>query len=371
MESEKLIKTLRMKTVLVIGKNGQLGQHLVKYFQDNYPEFKLVGTVRHKSYDFQPQIYDESSVLTETLDLTDQTSIEEVVKRYKPDYIFNSGANAFVGESWVLPEQHLNVNGLGVLRLLEAVKKFSPESVVVNLGTSEEFACTLKDKDNGAQNEETKIDPKSPYACAKSYARYIVDVYRNSYGIKAIQPWTFNFESKLRHQKYVTRKITSGVARIFHALKNKESFEPIKLGNLNSYRSWQHAMDVADALWKVANQNSDAKNWKPYVISENKTHSIREFVEKSFGHAGINGQWFNLTPENPLTEEYILCEKNGLAAKKKVTLVKVSKEFFRPHDVDYLFGCSNKIREELNWRPKYSLDDIIKEMVEHDINELA
>jgi GDPmannose 4,6-dehydratase len=351
------------KTILVTGKNGQLGQHLVKFFQDEHPDFIVVATIRHKSYDKQEFIFDDSKVITELLDLGDVASIEAIIEKHKPDYIFNTAANAFVGESWTVFESHLLTNGLGVARLLEAVRKFCPECRFVNLGTSEELGCTLEDGQK-SQDESTVISPKSPYAASKSYARYMTDIYRESYGLYAVQPWTFNFESKLRGEKYVTRKITKGVARIYHSLKDDKAFEPIKLGNLNSYRSWQHASDVSKALWLVANQESPPK---PYVISENNTHPIREFVEKAFKVAGINGVWYNPTGK-PLDEEFILAEENGLATKKKIALISIDQKFFRPSDVDFLYGNSNKIREELGWKPEKTLDGIIWEMVEWDIN---
>ena len=349
--------------ILVTGKNGQLGQHLVKFFQDEHPDFTVVATIRHKSYDKQQFIFDDSKVITELLDLSDAASIEDVIHKHKPDYVFNTAANAFVGESWTIFESHLLINGLGVARLLEAIRKICPKCRFVNLGTSEELGCTLKGE-KGSQDESTVISPKSPYAASKSYARYITDIYRESYGLYAVQPWTFNFESKLRGEKYVTRKITKGVARIYHALKSGQSFNPINLGNLNSYRSWQHAADVSKALWLVANQKSPPE---PYVISENGTHSIREFIEKAFKVAGIYGRWFNPTG-NPLDEEFILTDENGLATKKKITLVSIDQKFFRLSDVDYLYGNSNKIREELGWKPEKTLDDIIFEMVSWDIN---
>lgn len=356
------------KIILVTGQNGQLGQHLIKYFQDNYPEFKLVGTVRQKSYDRQPKIYDEKRVITETLDLADSASIENTLLKHRPDYIFNTAALAHVGESWHAPLAYAMFDGIAVVHFLEVIRKNLPNTRFLNLGTSEEMGCTLEDAPLGSQDENTRLVPKSPYSCAKLYARTMVDVYRNSYNLYAIQPWTFNFESELRGEKYLTRKVTKGVGRIFRNMKNGESFDPIELGNLNSYRSWQYAGDVADGLWKIINQHGEPKDWKPYVLSEDSTHSIREFVEKAFAVAGIIGLWYNPFPENPLTEEFVLCEENGLATKRKITLVKVSQENFRPHDVSFLFGNSSKARQELGWTPKVGLDELIEKMVEWDLN---
>jgi GDPmannose 4,6-dehydratase len=353
------------KTILITGLNGQLGQHLAKFFQESHPDFKIIGTVRHKSYDKQPKIYDESKIITETLDLTDSISVETVVKKYQPDYLFNTSANAFVGSSWILAEQHMSINCLGVLKILEAIKNHSPNTRFLNMGTSEEMGCTLEDTPNGSQDESTKISPKSPYACSKAAARYLIDTYRNSYNLRVVQPWTFNFESKLRGEKYVTRKITKGVARILRAIQNKESFEPIELGNLNSSRSWQHAADVAEGLWLVANQAGDPKDWKPYVLSENATHTVREFIEKCFAKVGIPAHWEGAG----LQEEFVIDNYiNEIGEIKSQVLVSVNPEFFRPHDVSYLFGNSNKIRQELGWSPKKTFEDLLTEMVEWDVN---
>lgn len=372
-----------MTKILIIGANGQLGQHLIKFFQQNYPEFKIIGTVRHKSYDKQPKIYDESKLTTELLELTDSVSVEECIKKHKPDYLINTSANAFVGESWLLPESQLDTTGVGVLRILEAIRKHSPETRFLNLGSSEEMGCTLDDVSRGSQDETTKLNPRSPYACAKVLARNIIDTYRQSYKLYAVQPWNFNFESELRGEKYFTRKITKGVARIYHAIKNQQPFAPIEVGNLNSYRSWQHAEDVAEGLWLILNQEQhrddlkslmvtrEIKNsayWsdkiKPYVLSENQTHPLKEFVEKAFAVAGIYGYW----EENGLQEKFLV--ENSLIEEhqlKSWTLISVNPEFFRPNEVSFLFGNSNKARQELNWVPKVSFEQLVKRMVLNDL----
>lgn len=372
-----------MPKVLITGRNGQLGQHLIKYFQKNHPDFTIIGTARHKSYDKQPKIYDESKIVCDLLDLTDSVSVEECVSRHKPDYLFNTAANAFVGESWLLPESQMDSTGVGVLRILEAIRKSSPNTRFLNLGSSEEMGCTLGGNRN-SQDETTPLSPKSPYAVAKVMARNIIDVYRQSYGIYAIQPWNFNFESEIRGEKYFTRKISKGVARIYHAIKNKEAFQPIEVGNLNSYRSWQHAEDVADGLWRILNQDKLREDlagynltrevkpssfWadkiKPYVLSENQTHPIREFVEKAFAAAGIEGYWEG----EGLNEQFIvsnyLIEEHEL---KSWVLVKINPEFFRLNEVDFLFGNSDRARKELGWEPKVTMDDLVWRMVDSDIN---
>ena len=340
------------KTILVTGKNGQIGQHLIKYFQENHPEFKVVGTARYKSYDEQPLIYDDTKVVSELLELTDSLSIENCIKKHIPDYIFHTAAIAFVGDSWNVPRQHFEVNTIGTLNLLEAVRQFAPNCNLVSLGSSEEFSCVIGD--DGDQDETTLLKPRSPYAASKVAARNITDIYRNSHGLKAVQVWNFNTESEIRGFPYLTRKVSMAVARIMLEMEDEKDIQPLFLGNLNSFRSWQHSEDVADALWKVANQSDDPKEWKPYVICENDTHSIREFVEESFDIMGIKGEWEG----EGLKEQFVDSDNN--------ILVKISEEFFRPDDVTFLSGSSNLIRKELNWEPKVNFKELVKRMVESD-----
>ncbi len=354
------------KSVVITGATGQLGQYFIQYLQDKYPDYKVIGTIRHKSTDEESFIFDKSKVIFELMDLADPFSIENIVIKYKPDYFINTAANAFVGESWAVPVQQIEFNTLGVLHQLEAIRKHSPHTRYYNSGTSEEFACT---NISGPQNEDTKIDPKSPYGAAKAAARFITSVYQKSYNLYAIQGWTFNFESKLRSKKYVTGKIADGVARIQKAIKNNQPFDPIELGNIYSNRSWQHASDVVDGIWKMLNQDvKENKDAKCYVLSELNTHTVKEFIELAFKKAGIQGIWWNFT-NRPEDELFILAENNGLATKKRVDLVKINPKFYRPLDVTFLYGDATKARNELGWEPKISFDKIVEEMVQYHINK--
>jgi GDPmannose 4,6-dehydratase len=351
------------KTVVITGANGQLGQYFIQYLQEKHPDLQIVGTIRHKSYDAQEVIFNPDKVKFELMDLSDPYSIENLILKYKPDYFINTAANAFVGDSWALPVQHIEYNCIGVLHQLEAIKKHSPHTRYFNMGTSEEFAIS---EESGPQNENTTIYPKSPYGCAKAAARYLVSVYRNSFNLYAIQGWTFNFESKLRGEKYVTRKITKGVARIAKAIKSGKKFEPIELGNIYSSRSWQHAADVVDGIWRMLNQDvSNGSKPKEYVLSSTDTHLVKEFVDSAFEQAGIeNKVWVNTSIRNrPEDEELQTQLENG----EWVTIVKINPKFYRPLDVTYLYGDPTKAKEELGWNPTFTYKDIIKEMIEYDL----
>jgi GDPmannose 4,6-dehydratase len=372
---------MKKTTVIVSGCSGQLGQYMIKYLLENYPEHQIIGTIRHKSRDEDDFIFDKSKITFELMDLTDPVSIDNLIIKYKPDYFINTSANAFVAESWVVPVQQIEQNTIGVLYQLEAIKKHSPNTRYFNSGTSEEFACS--NNDGKPQNENTLISPKSPYGCSKAASRYLVDVYRKSYNLYCVQGWTFNFESKLRSKKYLTGKVADGVARIYHAIINNQEFEPIFLGNIYSYRSWQHAADVADGIWRILNQdiyNKDlkpkyngmpyrlplhikelAKEIKPYVLSESNTHNIKEFIELSFQRAGLEGEWTYNGEEKP--ENEVLKLKNGK------TLVAIDPKFYRPLDVTFLYGDSALARNELGWLPKVKFNEIVNEMVEYHIKK--
>ena len=344
------------KKVIITGVNGQLGQFLAKYLIENHLDIEIIGTTRYKSVPHTDYIFDKSRVTFELMDLSDSNSIENVIKKHQPDYFINSAANAFVGDSWTLPAQHFQINCLGVMYQLEAIRKYSPKTRYFTMGTSEEFGCTEK----SLLNEKSPLEPLSPYGASKCASRHIVRVWRESYGLYAIQGWTFNFESEIRGEKYVTRKITKGVARIHDAIKNSRDWQPIELGNIDSFRSWQHAEDVARGIFLMLNQ--DEKNFKEYVLSAPDVHNVREFVEKSFAAAGINGTWSGLG----LNEQFVSLDNWDETGPFK-PLVKINPEFYRPADVTYLHGDASAIRSELGWKSEVSFDELVKRMVESDI----
>ncbi len=376
------------KTAVITGINGQLGQYMAKYLNDNHPNIRVVGTQRHKSYDEQPYIFDRSKVVFELMDLSDAHSIESIIVKYKPDFFINTAANAFVGESWQVPAQHFEINCLAVLHQLEAIRKHSPHTRYFNMGTSEEFGATEK----GVLNEQSPLSPKSPYGASKVAARQVVKVWRESYGLYAIQGWTFNFESPvLRGEKYVTRKVTKGVARIARAIKDGQPFEPIELGNLDSSRSWQFAGDVARGIWAMLNQEDHLKTWqealsgidvskesavllatksgtwtpKEYVLSYPGVNTIRELVEKAFAAAGLYANhWLG----SGVDERYVR-DRGGHfnVPEQQDVLVRINPKFFRPVDVTYLHGDASTIKRDLGWEPKVTFDELVTRMVKSDL----
>ena len=212
--------------------------------------------------------------------------------------------------------------------------------------------------DYSPQDEKHPLKPRSPYGAAKASARHIVKVYRESYNLYAIQGLLYNHESERRGEEFVTRKITKGVARVLKCLKNNENFEPIHLGNIDAKRDWSHAMDFVEGIWLMLNQNKP----NDHLLSSGETHTVREFIELAFKEAGIEGVWDFVNGKDPVNEEFLTTYDNSV-----VTLVKINPEFYRPAEVDLLWGNSSKARKELNWNPKISFKELVKRMVERDI----
>ena len=274
------------KKTLITGILGQDGANMAEYLLSLDEQIEVYGMMRRSSNVNETNILSFKDNPRFSLvygDLTDEISVDRLVKDIQPDYFINFGANSFVGCSWDMPLQVFDVNTLGVIRALEAIRKFKPDCRFYSAGSSEE----LGDVDYSPQDINHPIKPRSPYGASKAAARHIVKVYRESYSLYAIHSILFNHEGLRRGEEFVTRKITKAVAKIATAIANNEDFEPIKLGNVNSQRDWSDSEDFVKAIWLMLNQEQP----KEYVLSSNETHSIREFVEKAFGYAYISGDW--------------------------------------------------------------------------------
>ena len=249
------------------------------------------------------------------------------IKESNPDEIYNLGAQSFVGESWNTPEQTSDVTGMGVLRMLEAIREEGKEIKFYQASTSEMFGKMEK-----FANEKTKFHPRSPYGVAKLYGHWITKNYRESYGMFNVSGILFNHESERRGIEFVTRKITDAVAKIHMGLQDK-----VMLGNLDAERDWGYAPDYCEAMWMMLQQDVPTD----YVVSTGKTHSIREFLDCAFGFIGID-DWSGYVGQD--------------------------ERFMRPADVHYLAGDSSMIESELGWKPKTSFETLVSQMVENDIN---
>jgi GDPmannose 4,6-dehydratase len=339
------------KKILITGILGQDGANMAEYLLSLDEQIQVYGMMRRSSNVNKTNILSFKDNTRFSLvygDLTDEISIDRLVKEIQPDYFINFGANSFVGCSWDMPLQVFDVNTLGVIRSLEAIKKFKPDCRFYSAGSSEE----LGDVDYSPQDINHPIKPRSPYGASKAAARHIVKVYRESYNLYAIHSILFNHEGLRRGEEFVTRKITKAVAKIATAIANNEDFEPIKLGNVNARRDWSDSEDFVKAIWLMLNKEEP----KEYVLSSNETHSIKEFVEKAFGYAYISGDW-----QGEGLDEKFLHEGNN------VPLVEISKDFYRPAEVELLYGDSTPARIELKWTPEISFDNLVQRMVEYDL----
>lgn len=350
-----------MKTILITGISGQDGSLMADLLLKEESNF-VYGAHRRLSVPNHQNIEHLKShprfKLCE-LDLTDPESINQAVKEIKPDFFINFAANSFVGNSWKMPINHMQTNCMGVLYCLEAIKNYSKHTRFYNAGSSEQFGDVIY----SPQDINHPFRPRSPYGVSKCASHFLVKVYRESYGIYAVQGILFNHEGVRRGEEFVTRKITKNVARIHHSIKsNQWDFEPLQLGNLDAKRDWSDSEDFVKGVWAMLNQEKP----KDYVLSSNETHTVREFIELAFAAAGINGVWHSPSLD-PTQEEYILADEKGLATKKKITLVKINPVFYRPAEVDLLWGNSDPARQELGWEPKTSFHQLVKKMVASDL----
>ena len=338
------------KRVLVTGVTGQDGPNMVDYLLRE-TDYLIYGMPRRSSNinlsNCSSFIDDERFQLVYA-DLTDGGSLDRLVQEIQPDYFINFAANSFVGCSWDMPEHVLDTNALGTLRCLESIRRFQPKCRFYSAGSAEEMG----DVDYSPQDKAHPPKPRSPYGVSKVASRFITKVYRESYDIFAVHGILFNHEGIRRGEEFVTRKITKSVARIKCALDRDESFQPLQLGNVDSIRDWSDSEDFMAGVWLMLNQETP----KEYILSSNETHTVKEFVSLAFQEAGIPGLWSG----EGLDEKFRIYEENKI-------LAEINEEFYRPGEVDILHGDSTPIREELGWSPQFSFQDLVKRMVDNDL----
>jgi GDPmannose 4,6-dehydratase len=341
------------KSIIVTGVTGQDGSHMVDYLLAN-TDYEIFGCVRRLSVYNHKNISHINSERFHLInfDLIDSHSISRIVEKIKPDYFINLAAQSFVGSSWDFAHQTWETNSTSALHILEAIRLYHPTCRFYQAGSSEEFG----DVSYTPQDENHPLKPRSPYGASKAASRQLVKVWRESYNLYAVQGWLFNHEGTRRGEEFVTRKITKAVARIKHALDSNQKFDPLELGNLDAKRDWSDAEDFVEGIWLMLNQDSPTE----YVLSSNETHTIREFVELAFEHAGLNGTWKNNTgiPED---EQFIVNDQ---------IVMKINPKFYRLAEVELLWGDSTNARAFLNWQPKTDFNGLVKKMTLNDIDLL-
>ena len=318
-----------MPTAVITGITGQDGSYLAELLLEK--GYKVVGIVRRSSttpYERISHLVDRVELVS--ADLLDQTSLTDVVSDHKPDEIYNLAAQSFVQTSWNQPVLTGEFTALGVTRLLEAVRLAHPEARFYQASSSEMFGKAQETP----QKETTSFYPRSPYGVAKVYGHWITVNYRESYGLYAVSGILFNHESPRRGLEFVTRKVTHAVARIKRGLGTE-----VRLGNLDARRDWGYAGDYVDAMWRMLQPAKPAD----FVIGTGETHTVRELCEIAFGHAGLDWQKH----------------------------VVVDPKFVRPAEVDLLLADPSRAKAELNWAPKTGFAELVKMMVDADLERLA
>jgi GDPmannose 4,6-dehydratase len=351
-----------MKKVLITGVTGQDGSLMADYLLNNFSDIQIYGAQRRIStpnhINIKHLISNERFKLIE-LDSTDAESINTAVTEIKPDYFINFAANSFVGNSWKMPINHMQTNAMGVLYCLESIKNIAPTCRFYNAGSSEQFG----DVDYSPQDIKHPFKPRSPYGVSKCTAHHLVKVYRESYNLYAVQGILFNHEGVRRGEEFVTRKITKNVARIAKAIKYDYKYEPLELGNVYSKRDWSDAEDFVRGIWLMLNQD----NPKDYVLSSNETHTIKEFVELSFEHAGITGKWIG----EGINEKFVLSKykTEKFFYEDEPVLMRINPIFYRPAEVDLLWGDSTEARINLVWKPEVSFGKLVEKMTLNDLDK--
>jgi GDPmannose 4,6-dehydratase len=318
-----------MKVALITGITGQDGHHLTKLLlSKGYQVHGLVNGQRNAREASFSKLFPEA--ILHRGDLTDFSSLLQVLQKVQPNEIYNLGAISFVGLSFQQPELTANITGMGALRLLEAIRKAGGEKEMrfYQASSSEMFGKVRETP----QNELTPFHPRSPYGVAKTFAHYSCVNYREAYGMHVSCGILFNHEGEYRGHEFVTRKITSNIAKI--KLGKQERFS---LGDLSPQRDWGYAGDYVEAMWAMVQE----KNPSDYVIATGVTKSVREFIEESLRAAGLKGE----------VEQY----------------VDYDIKMVRPAEVDLLIGDSSKAYQNLNWKPKFSFSDLVRLMVENDL----
>lgn len=354
-----------MKKALITGVTGQDGSYLAELLLE---KGYVVHGVKRRASSFNTQRIDHLYVDQHEKnvnfklhygDLTDSTNIIRIIQEVQPDEIYNLGAMSHVKVSFDSPEYVGNVDGLGTLRILEAVRILGLEKKtrIYQASTSELYGGMPENKnEKGLYDEKSPFYPRSPYGVAKIYGFWITKNYREAYGMYACNGILFNHESPRRGETFVTRKITMATAAI--ALGKQDC---LYLGNLNALRDWGHAKDYVDAMWRILQQDCP----EDYVIATGVTTSVRDFVKYAFEEIGVELK-FEGEQEKEIAK-VLHCKNPLYQIEVGKTVVRVDPRYYRPTEVDLLIGDPTKSKTKLGWEPKYDLETLVKEMVSSDI----
>jgi GDPmannose 4,6-dehydratase len=342
--------------VIVTGCTGQDGSYMVEHLLER-TLCKVVATHRRVSSPSNihlKRFENSKSVTFDLLDLNDPESIDRAIKTHQPDYFINFGASAYVPDSWNSPSGTMATNAISVIHILESIRKNRPSCRFYNACSSEIFGKV----EESPQSEATRPNPMSIYGVSKNAAKEIVKVYRESYGLHATNGILFNHESPRRGELYVTRKITK--ALVDRKLGRKKT--PLQLGNIESKRDWTDARDMVRGIWMIINQEEP----KDYVLASGKTRSIREFIDAAVkeiypGHS--------IRSEGEGINEKLYFYRPGVFHNDLGPDIEMSKEFYRPADVQLLLGDASEVYNDLGWKPEISFEQMVADMVETDMDK--
>lgn len=349
-----------MKTALITGVTGQDGAYLAEFL---LLKGYLVHGIKRRSSLFNtdridhlyadPHI-DNGRFFLHYGDLTDSSNLIRIIQEVQPDEIYNLGAMSHVKVSFDEPEYTANVDGLGTLRILEAVRllNLTKKTKIYQASTSELYGLVQQ----VPQSETTPFYPRSPYAVAKLYGYWITINYREAYNIFAVNGILFNHESPNRGETFVTRKITRGVAQIALGMQDK-----LYMGNIDAKRDWGHAKDYVEAMWKMLQLETP----EDFVIATGETRTVREFLVRSFEEVGIE---IDFKGDGVEEVGFIKkCSHPDYQLETGKVVIQIDPEYFRPTEVELLIGDATKAQLKLNWKPKYTFDELVKEMVASDL----
>jgi len=366
------------KKALITGITGQDGSYLAELLLSK--DYEVHGLIRRSSTfntDRIDHIYTDphdpkNKLFLHYGDLNDGGQLSNLIYNVKPDEIYHLGAQSHVRVSFDMPEFTGDITGLGVTRMLEAIRRSGIKTRFYQASSSEMFGDSLP-----PQNEKTPFRPQSPYGAAKVYSFWMVRNYREGYGLYAVNGILFNHESPRRGETFVTRKVTRAIARIIYGLEKK-----LYLGNIEAKRDWGYAGDYVEAMWIMLQQNEP----EDFVIATGESHSVREFVNLAFQHVGIELEWVgsgleekglirSLSPSFRSTLALSSTSSIGPLTSSSTlnvgdVLIEIDPRYFRPTEVEFLLGDATKARNKLGWQPKVKFNDLVKMMVDSDIKEL-
>ena len=338
-----------MKKALITGITGQDGSYLAELLLSK--GYEVHGLIRRSSsfntarinHIYQDPHESGVHLFLHYGDLNDASSLNKILRDINPEEIYNLGAQSHVRVSFDVPEYTGEIDALGTVRLLEAIRETEVNTKFYQASSSELFGKVVETP----QKETTPFYPRSPYACAKAYAYYITVNYRESYNLYACNGILFNHESPRRGETFVTRKITRAAARIKLGMQSC-----LFLGNLDAKRDWGFAGDYVELMWRMLQQPEP----EDYVIATGETHSVREFAEKTFAYLGMPLDW-----KGTGTQE------KGINTKTGKIIIEIDKKYFRPAEVDLLMGDATKAKTRLGWQPKVTFEELVKMMAESDL----